>query len=340
VRILSFFAGRDCVFACGFLALAIVLPCWAQEPTPPQTPAPTSSSAPEHPEQPAATTSATAAAASSGPAARLLLGAGDEGEVSVYGVPDLAQKFRVDPSGMISLPLIGLVKVAGLTAEEAQAAIEKSYSDGGYLRNPHITVSVKNYTTQGITVLGEVVHPGTYSAMNVRRLFDAFLAAGGLTQRAGNAISINRAKENGRVETIELTNDPEKSAKNNVSIDPGDTVIVGRAGIVYVLGEVTRPGGFVIDNPEGRMTLTQAFAMAAGPTHLSNLSKINILRHTPAGLEKQELDIRKVLAAKANDIPLQAEDIVFIPASRGKMAAERGASSILSMVANLAIYRF
>jgi len=117
-------------------------------------------------------------------------------------------------------------------------------------------------------------------------------------------------------------------------------VIVGRAGVVYVLGEVTRPGGFVIDNAEGRMSLTQAFAMAAGPTRLANLGKVKILRHTATGLENKELDIRKVLAAKDPDVALQPEDIVFIPASRGKMAAERGASSILSMVTQLAIYRF
>ena len=320
------------------LLLIAVFPCAAQEEPPAQTPAPVPSSSSQQSTAPVAAAAATTA--SSGPLGRLLLGAGDEGEISVYGVADLSQKFRVDPSGSISLALIGSVKVGGLTAEEAQAAIEKAYADGGYLRNPHVVMSVKNYSTQGITVLGEVQHPGTYSAMNVRRLFDAFLAAGGLTPKAGNTVSINRARDSGKVETIELTSDPAKSAQNNVTVDPGDTVIVGRAGIVYVLGEVTRPGGFVIDNPEGKLSLMQAFAMASGPTRLANLGKVKILRRTPTGLENKELDIRKVLAAKDPDIPLQAEDIVFIPASRGKMAAERGASSILSMVTQLAVYRF
>jgi polysaccharide export outer membrane protein len=174
----------------------------------------------------------------------------------------------------------------------------------------------------------------------VRRLFDAFLAAGGLSPRAGNTITITRGKQSGKVDTIRLTSDPEKSAENNVFVEPGDTIIVGRAGIVYVLGEVSRPGGFVIDNPEGRISLMQVFAMAAGPTRMANLGKVKILRRTPTGLENMELDIRKVLAAKGPDVPLQSEDIVFIPASRGKMAAERGASSILSMVTSLALYRF
>ena len=319
------------------LLIAVSL-CVAQEEPPAQIPAPVPSSSAQPPT--AAVAAPTAATSSSAPVGRLVLGAGDEGEISVYGVPDLTQKFRVDPSGSISLALVGSVKVAGLTAEEAQAAIEKSFSDGGYLRNPHVVMSVKNYSTQGITVLGEVAHPGTYSAMNVRRLFDAFLAAGGLTQKAGNTVSINRARSGGKVETVELTSDPAKSAENNVVIEPGDTVIVGRAGLVYVLGEVTRPGGFVIDNTEGRMSLMQAVAMASGPTRLANLGKVKILRRTSTGLENKELDIRKVLAAKDPDIPLQAEDIVFVPASKGKMAAERGASSILSMVTQLAVYRF
>ena len=112
------------------------------------------------------------------------------------------------------------------------------------------------------------------------------------------------------------------------------------AQAITMVGEVTRPGGFVIDNAEGRMSMMEAVAMASGPTRLANLSKVKILRRTPTGLENKELDIRKLLSAKGTDVPLQAEDIVFVPASRGKMAAERGASSILSMVTQLAIYHF
>lgn len=335
MSILSLRVGRALVL--GFLFVNLAL-CRAQEQTPAPSPAPVPGNSGSEVSQPPA--SPVGATSSSGPAPRLVLGPGDEGDVSVYGVPDLSQKFRVDNAGSISLALVGSIKVAGMTAEEAEAAIEKSYVDGGFLRNPHVTLSVKNYTTQGVTVLGEVAHPGTYSALNIRHLFDAFLAAGGLTQRAGNSVSINRAKEGGKVETVELTNDPAKSAQNNVSVEPGDTVIVSRAGIVYVLGEVARPGGFVIDNSEGRITIMQAVAMAAGPTRVANLGHVKILRRTPTGLENKELDIRKVLAAKGPDIPLQAEDIVFVPASKGKMAAERGASSILTMAAQLAVYRF
>ncbi len=269
--------------------------------------------------------------------ARLVLGPGDEGEITVYGVPDLSQKFRIDGSGDISLALIGRVKIGGLSAQEAEALIEKRYDEGQFLRNPHVNLTVKDYTTQGVTVLGEVTHPGTYSAMNVRRLFDAFQAAGGLTQRAGSTVTITRGA---KVDTVKLSNDPADSAANNLTVEPGDTIVVSRAGIVYVLGEVTKPGGFVMEPGDARMTLMQVVAMASGPTRMAKLSKARIVRRTPTGLENMPLDVGKVLEAKSPDVPLQAEDIVFIPASKGKLAAEHGASSILSMVTQLAIYRF
>lgn len=327
MRYLPAFSTSKKVFLGALLAFS--LSASAQESTP---------SAPAAP-APQAPASAAAAASTSAPTQSLVLGPGDEGDISVYGVPDLTQRFRVNSGGEISLALIGTVQVAGLTADQVQEAVEKRYTDGGFLKNPHVTVTVKDYTTQGITVLGEVMRPGTYSALNVRRLFDAFLAAGGLSPRAGNTVTVTHGTDN-KVHTYSLTSDPVQSVANNVAVQPGDTIIVSRAGIVYVLGEVTRPGGFVIDNPQGKMTLMQAMAMASGPTRMAALGKARILRRTEAGLENKELDLKKVMTAKSADIPLQADDIIFVPPSRGKLAAERGAGSILSMVTQLAIYHF
>lgn len=284
---------------------------------------------------PAATSTSTSA-----PASRLLLGPGDDGEISVYGIPDMTQKFTIDSDGEASFALLGKVKIGGLTAPEAEALLAKTYVERGLLRDPHVTVTVRDYTTQGISVLGEVTHPGTYSALKVRRLFDAFLVAGGTTTKAGNTISISRPSPDGKTDTIHVTLNPSDAAASNVTLHPGDTVVVNRAGIVYVLGEVGRPGGFVIDNPDGKLGIMEAIAMAAGPTRLASLGKSRILRHTPTGIQNVEVDVKKVMMAKAADVPLQAEDILFIPPSRGKMAAERGTSSILSMVTQLAIYHF
>ncbi len=274
-----------------------------------------------------------------GNAGRLLIGPGDEAEFSVYGVPDLTQHVRVGATGEISLPLIGNLTVAGLTSDDAQALIEKKLQDGGFLNNPHVIFLVKSYTTQNVTILGEVAKPGTYPALMARHLYDLFTAAGGLTQRAGNEVTIGHRGDSGKPDVIKLSGDPVVSSNNNVDLHPGDTVVVARAGIVYVLGEVGKPGGFVMEN-EQQVSAMQVIAMAGGPTRLAAMGKTTLIRKTAQGLENRKLDLKKIFEAKAQDIPLQADDILFVPPSRGKAAVEKGTNSILGMIGSLALYRF
>jgi polysaccharide export outer membrane protein len=269
---------------------------------------------------------------------KLLIGPGDEGEFSVYGVTELTQKFRVSSTGYISVPLIGEVRLAGLSSSEAEQLIAKKLQEGEFIRDPHVTVFVKDYASQGISVMGEVARPGAYSALTSRRLYDLFQAAGGLTQRAGKTVTIAHAGQNQKALTIELSDDPAQAAEANVEVLPGDTVVVSRAGVVYVLGEVNRPGGFVVEDKP--VTVLQALARANGPTRMASLSHVRMLRHTPQGVQNTDIDLKKIFQAKAPDVPLQAEDILFVPASGTKALAERGSSSILSMITNLAIYRF
>lgn len=275
---------------------------------------------------------------SNAPLPALLIGPGDQGQITVYGVPDLSQSFQVSSTGDISVPLIGNVHIAGMTSDDAQKVLEKKFSDGGFLVNPHVTVAIKDYTNQGVSVLGEVNRPGTYSIMSSRRLFDAFQSAGGLTQRAGQKITITHRDTKIAASTVEISDDPVKAADSNVELQPGDTVVVPRAGIVYVLGDVVRPGGFVIEQ-NSTISLMQALAMAAGPTNTAG-SKARMLRRTPKGLETHEIDLKKIMQTKAPDVTLQADDIVFVPSSKGKLAASRSSSSILSMLTTLAVYRF
>ncbi len=260
--------------------------------------------------------------------------------MTVYGVPDLTQHLRLNDAGEVSLPLIGNQALAGFTAEDAERLIEKKYSDGHFLKNPHVTLSVKEYTSQGITVMGEVQHPGTYSALKARRLFELFMLAGGFTQRAGTSVVITHANTSAGQQTITLSGDPMRSPEANVPLQPGDTVVVSRAAIVYVMGEVTRPGGFVVTTADGKITIMQAVAMASGPTRMANLGHARLLRRTGSGLNSKDIDLGKILQAKAQDVELRPDDVVFVPASRGKVIANQSAGSILSTVAGLAIYRF
>src|SRR5947209_5354482 len=107
-------------------------------------------------------------------------GVGDLLEVSVYGIPELSTKARISSSGDIYLPLIDYVHIEGLTSQEAQAIIEKRLADGGYVNNPHVQIFVADYSSQAVTILGEVARPGPYPILGERRLYDLFSAAGGL----------------------------------------------------------------------------------------------------------------------------------------------------------------
>jgi polysaccharide export outer membrane protein len=320
-------------------AVVLVVPyaAWGQNPAM-ETPSGPAASSPAAEAIPTAATE-TASADARPSALRLLIGPGDELEISVYGIADLNQHVRVDSNGDVSLALVGNVPVVGLTAEEAQQLIEARYVNGGYLKDPHITVFVKEYTTQKVTVAGEVSKPGIYSLTPNHSLQDVLLGAGGLTDKAGETISITRSQDPEHPQTITISDDAIVAAQDNVEIGPGDTVVVSRAGIVYVIGEVNRAGGYVMEN-NGTMTVTQAIAKAAGPTGLASLKGTRVIRRTPSGLKNIDLEVNKILEAKAPDVSLKPDDIVFVPGSKSKGFLLHSGSSIFSMLTTLAIYRF
>ncbi len=268
----------------------------------------------------------------------MLIGPGDEGDLKVYGVPELSTHFRVESSGDVFLPLIGKFHMAGLSADAAQAQLDERYESGGFLRNPHINIYIKEYMTQGISVLGEVNRPGIYSALNARRLYDLFLIAGGLTERAGKTVTITHSNQPDQ--PVVVTREGGMAANRaNVEIQPGDTINVSRAGTVYVIGEVNRPGAFVMETTQ-TPSLLQLLAAAAGPTRMAVLSHTRVIRRSPKGLESKDVDLKKIMQAKLGDVEVQADDIVFVPSSRAKAVMPGGAGGIVSMLTNLAIYRF
>ena len=284
------------------------------------------------------TTPASELRAASAPSPSLRISSGDLLEISVYGVPELKQKTRVDEHGLVYMPLIGYVNLGGVTVGEAQALLEKKLTEGGYLKNPNVTVLVAEYATQGASVLGEVTKPGIYPVLGERRLFDLISAAGGLTPRAGRLITVTRRDRPQEPIALNLTKDPAQSPEINVEVQPGDTIAVSKAGLVYVVGEVGRPSGFVMENNEN-MTVLQAIAMANGVTPYSALNSSKLIRRTPAGPQEIPIPLKKILTAEAPDMTLQAEDIVFVPRRAGKRAAERTIEAILQVATGLAIYR-
>jgi polysaccharide export outer membrane protein len=265
----------------------------------------------------------------------LVLGPGDEADITVYGAPDLSGHTRVGADGNISMPLIGYVRVAGLSSSEAEAAIEAQLRGANVLNDPRVSVFVKEYTNSGISVSGEVAKPGFYSAIGPHRLFDVLQAAGGPTDKAASKVVVNHRGQTDST-TFPISKDPAEMAGSNIVLRPGDTVVVPRAGIVYVLGEVTRPGGYVM-NATGGITVIQIVAVAGGPTHLASAGKTRLLRRTEGGLREQRIDLRKLLRGKTGDVAVRDEDILFVPSSAIKEALN--ASALVGIAATAAIYR-
>jgi len=263
------------------------------------------------------------------------LGDGDLIEISVFGVPDLSTKVRISNSGDVYLPLIDYVHIADLTVDEAQGLIEKRLSDGGFVRGPHVTIFVDESASQAITVIGEVNRPGPYAAIGERRLFDMISAAGGLTDKAGRNITIVHKGNLEQKVDLHLPTNLGEDTQDNVEIRPGDTIIVARAGIVYVVGDVARPSGFLIE--DNTLSVLKALALAGGGTRTSALSKTRILRQTPNGIQEIHVNLKKVLYAKAPDMALVKGDVLFVPGSAAKGAAYRTADAAFSMSTALAV---
>jgi polysaccharide export outer membrane protein len=267
----------------------------------------------------------------------LIIGTGDLLVVAVYGAPDFGKEVRVADSGDLSLPLIGSVHVAGLTVEQAESLVQKRLADGGYFTDPQVSIFEKEYATQGISVLGEVQKPGIYPLIGTHALFDAVSAAGGLTPKAGNTITVTHRSNPMEPQTVVLPPSQSFNPSTNVPVYPGDTVAVSKAGIVYVVGDVHMPSGFVMEN--ARMTVLQAIALAQGTNTTAKVDKAVLIRKDANGPQQIPIPLSKILSAKAPDVALQAEDIVFIPRSEGKAAMRKTLDAIVQAATGAAIYR-
>jgi polysaccharide export outer membrane protein len=271
-----------------------------------------------------------------GPTIRI--GPGDDLDITVFGFPDLSQHVRVGNSGDVSLPLIGNLHLAGLSSDETQALIERRLVDGRFVNDPHVSVDVKEYTTEGISLMGQVSRPGVYSALGAHRLEDLIETAGGLTDKAGKTVTVAHRDDPEHPRTLTLSHDAAKTAENNIELLPGDTVVVSKAGIVYVVGEVNRPGGFVME--DNKITATQILAMAAGPSQYAALNRTLMIRRTPEGLKDIPLPLQRLLRAKIPDIELQPDDIIWVPSSKIKAISSTLINTATGAALSATIYRF
>ena len=356
----SSFTGRNCGRGCRLVLAALLVVASAaaaqqatdgMQPTPAQTAAPSAappattpaglpavqplSQAAENASGVAQTKAADAAQQSADQPTEVKLGPGDLIEVNVYNVPELTSKTRVSLAGDVYLPLIDYVHVDGLTLEEAQSVIEKRLADGGFVRSPHVTIFVDEAASQGVTVLGEVAKPGIYPDVSDHKLYEVISLAGGFTVSASRKIAVIRR---GLPEPIriDLPRNLADELSGNIEILPGDTITIPRAPIIYVVGDVGRPSGLLVDN--GTLTVLQAIALVGGTNHTAKLSGSRILHKTPAGVIEKKIEIKKMLEAKAPDVTLQADDILFIPVSGAKVLAGKTFDVAMAAATAASIY--
>jgi polysaccharide export outer membrane protein len=269
------------------------------------------------------------------PDASVRLGQGDLIEVNVYNVPELTTKARVGSNGDVYLPLIDYVHVAGLPIDEAQEALEKRLKDGGFVKDPHVTILVDEFMSQNASVLGEVNKPGVYPVVGDHRLFDVISAAGGLSEKAGRVVTVTHRDSREKPLTLAVTRNLSDKPESNIEIRAGDIVVVHRADVIYVVGDVGHPSGFLMDS--GNMTVLQAIAMAGGTNKTAKLSGTKIIRKGALGMIETRVELKKVLQARAPDMELQPNDILFVPSSTTKILGGRTLQAALQAAAVVSI---
>lgn len=287
------------------------------------------------------------------------LGGGDLINIDVFDVPQLSRDVRVSESGYISLPLLPERVVAkGLSAMQLQDKIAELLKASGLVTYPEVTVTLKEQHSQPITVIGSVRSPQVIQSLRPMSVLEILSACGGITDEAGSTMMITRklpddvtAKTDtgepdllAHPETItidlwDLLNSP--IPKDNVLVHGGDIVTVPRAGIFYVVGAVTKPGGFILSNDAEQMTALKALALSAGVTSTSKPNEAVIVRKDPAtGISKEiPVNLKKLLQRKGPDAKMQANDILFVPDSAAKHALHRATDVIISLTSGLALTR-
>jgi polysaccharide export outer membrane protein len=268
---------------------------------------------------------------------QLLIEPGDLLNVSIYDAPEFTGSYRVDPHGDLTLPLCGKVHLLGLTLQEAAQHLEAALKDGQILTRPQVNLDVAQYAGQYVMVMGEVVSPGRVPLIAPTPLGDVLAEAGGETPAAGARIRIRHGVGDGQPEQeVPYARSLNTAESASILVRPGDAVIVPRAGIVYVLGAVNRPGGYVMQE-DGNLNVAEALALSGGTVLQANTGGLRVIRRNPDGTVLDfPLSYNGIAKGSQTPLALQAEDIVYVPMSKVK-ATFSTATGIISSAASAAI---
>ncbi|MBV9267646.1 MAG: polysaccharide biosynthesis/export family protein [Acidobacteriaceae bacterium] len=288
-------------------------------------------------------------------AADYVLGPEDQIIVHAFQAPEIPNTaVQVGGDGYVNLPLVGRVKASGLTVSSLEQELAARL--GNYIRDPQVTVLVAEYRSQPVSVLGAVSNPGVVQLKGRKNLLEVIALAGGLKSEAGSTVTITRELANGRIPLPDASDDPTgkfsighveihdvmqaQNPQNNIVIQRDDIIMVARARVLYVVGEVNKPGGYPF-NERDSMSLLQAVALAGGLTQRAAATRAKILHQDTSSTARTEVpaNVRKILDGRAPDVTLHPDDILFIPNSKAKAAGSAAMQTAINM-ASIAVWRF
>ena len=285
-----------------------------------------------------------------------VIGPEDILSLEVFNVPEMKQTVRVDNDGTITVKLLGRVKAAGLTTKQLKEELQTEWGKDE-LVNPEVSIFVREFHGRPVSVIGAVEKPSLYQLPGPRNLIEVLAMAGGLARRAsggaGRTLYVVRRGGFGTVDPVpgmrqvgadEIEIDLQQllyyhNQALNIPIQPFDIITVSKAGIVYVTGEVRKPGGFTMEDKDN-VTILQALAMAEGLGGNAAKRAARIIHQNRDGtLTETPVDLGKIQDGKAQDVQLAANDVLYVPNSRAKYAGKRTAESVIGTLTGLIVFR-
>lgn len=283
------------------------------------------------------------------PAEDYKIGTADVLSVSVIEAPEFGGKFRVSDSGAIEIPAVSSpIQAEGQTPGELARSIRQALINAKQLRDPHVTVFVDEYHGRVVTVLGAVAKPSTYPLTKHTNILEALSLAGGALPNSGNTVTVVRGSATaeatnsapGAVQIVQMSDLVSgKDLAANIEVRNGDVINVSSAQVVYVVGAVTKPGGFPMTDVSSGVSVVQAVALAEGLKTVASHHAL-IVRQSTSESARLEIpvDLGQMMAGKTADVPLAPNDILYVPKSGTKMTLKAMGDVAAAAVNGLAFY--
>jgi len=266
----------------------------------------------------------------------LLISPGDELHISVLDMPEMEQTPRVTDAGEVPVQGIGNVRVMNMSPAEAAKVIGDKYVSSHFLNHPEVSVVVDQYATQEVTLIGEVRNPGAYPIATPRPILDVIALGGGLSELADRTVFVERHGDQTKPVAYKVSNDAQQAIEDQVMVNPGDTIVVPKAGIVYVLGDVNRPGGYTMTDNESKMSLLEALSLAGGAQKTAKLGHTRLIRksdHT-----ETQISLGDIQKGKQPDFAMLPGDILYVPFSYAKNLVISSSAGIAGAAGTAAVY--